>query len=89
MNIGDWAGVEHQAGDAFFSKNLRRHAAGVAGADDQDVNYLVRHKLYCFPQRLKPLAFSILMARVKPCPLGCLRGAVTGVGTAMGAKLSR
>ena len=87
VNVGDRAGVEHEAGDAFFGKDFCGHAAGVAGANDQDVNYFFRHKLYCFPQRLKPLAFSILMARLKPCLFrDCLRGAVTGVGAVDGRE---
>ena len=47
VNVGDRAGVEHEAGDAFLGEDLCGHSAGVAGADDQDVNYLFRHKLYC------------------------------------------
>ncbi len=46
VHVGDGAGVEHEARDAFFGEDLCGHSTGVAGADDQDVNYFFGHE--CF-----------------------------------------
>ena len=41
--IGLRAGVQHQAGDAVAGENIGGHAAGVAGAHDDDVVLLDGH----------------------------------------------
>jgi sulfate permease, SulP family len=70
VNVGDRAGVEHEAGDAFFGEDLCGHSPGVAGADDQDVNYLFGRRLFCFPSAAKVGRVFDFMARLKPCPSG-------------------
>ena len=42
-DVGNGAGVEHEAANAVFGQDFCRHAAGVAGADDQNVVGFVWH----------------------------------------------
>jgi hypothetical protein len=48
VNVGDGAGIEDEAGDAFLSENFRRHAAGMSGADDQHIHGFASYHVEAF-----------------------------------------
>jgi hypothetical protein len=63
MHIGDGAGIEHEATDAFFGEDFGGHAAGVAGADDENVYFFFRHvasvQVEVFSKNLRETAIHV------------------------------